>query len=139
MKESYLDKFMNMVVNHLMRRHARNLLQLIRSHDLSSTNQGLPSIRLDAGPYLPFPFIPGLALLCMRSNLLEGKVWGSSPPLVQGRGGRTFLCRIFLFLFFNNLHPLLANARERLILLHLDLGVQLLVEFFHHLYTKKKK
>ena len=61
-------------------------------------------------------------------------------PLVQGRGGRTLLCHLFLFLFLllNNLHPPLTNAREGLVLLRLDLIVQLLVKFCLHLYKKKK-
>jgi len=135
MKEDYLDKIMNMMAHHLMRRHVQDLLHLLGRHNLVGSSESRPYFSPNASSNLLLLLIPHPTLLLGRNDLLNRNSWGSSSTFFQSRGGGAFLGHLFL----DDLHLPLTNAREGIIFLRLDSSVQLLVEFGCHLYTKKKK
>ena len=122
-----------MMTHHLVRRHPRDLLQLLRG--FVSPCQSRPCISPDASSNFLFPFVPSLSLLWMRSDLLRGSNWQSDPNFLGSRTKRT----LFGSLLLDDPNPPLPDTGERLVLFYLNMGIHLLVEFGHHLCKKKRE
>ena len=136
--KSHLDELMHMAVHHLVKGHVRDLLELLKCHNLVCPSHSRLSICPDAGPYFLLSLISSLALLG-GNNLLDEDTWRSRAPFVQGRSGQAFLCHFLLYLLLHNPQPLRTNTGEGLVLLCLDFGIQLLVKLGFHLCRKEKQ
>ena len=119
MKEDYLDKIMNMMAHHLMRRHVQDLLHLLGHHKLVGPSESRPYVSPDASSNLLLLLIPHPTLLLGRNDLLNRNGRGSSSTFFQSRGRGALLGHLFL----DDPHLPLIDAREGLIFLHLDSSV----------------
>ena len=133
-KRYHLDELVDVAVHNLMRRDAWKNLEVLSSDIIMGPRQGLTSIFPDTRclrTHLLFAFCSCLLHFWMRSNLFQ---WGSGRGSLCGfRDGGGWSNRSPLL---DNLHHFLPQARKRLILL----GIQLLIEFGHHLnITKNNK
>ena len=60
----------HMMTHHLIRRHPRDLLQLLKRNGFVSPPQSHPRISPNASSNFLFPFVPSSSLQWMRSDLL---------------------------------------------------------------------
>ena len=135
---------MDMTVDHLMRRCARNLLHFPKSKEFINTIHSCFYIRPDARTDLLLPLASYLQPFKRTSYLLNRNAWrGLLTVQLQNRSGQTPFHHLFLFLLLSLLvrkpQLLLPDTRERFILFLLDLLIHLLVELGRHLYTKENK
>ena len=138
MKKNYLDELVNMVIHHLVRGNAGDFLQFLRGHKIIGTSQGRLSVSPNTGSHLLFTLLACLTLLMSRGYLLDRQGRRRNQTLVQGRGGQTLFCYFFFLVFFNNPQPTLTNAREGLVFLCLDLGIEFLIKLSCHFCKKKR-
>ena len=102
--KSYLDKLMHMAVHHLVEGHIRNLLELLRRHNLVCPSHGCPSIYLDAGPYFLFSIVSSLELLGPGNDLLDGDTWKARRPSSKVGVDEPFSITSFSFSFSTTLN-----------------------------------